>query len=46
MFGGSIVGVFKEMKEILDPLTIFNPKKKVGATLEDIKKYIIKPKGK
>lgn len=46
MFGASIVGVFKEMKEIMDPLTIFNPKKKVGATLDDIKKYIIKPKKK
>ena len=43
MFGENIVGIFKEMKDIMDPKNMFNPKKKVGATIEDIKKYIQKP---
>lgn len=32
MYGKKIVGLFKEVKEIFDPLYIFNPGKKVGAT--------------
>lgn len=44
MFGEKIAGVFKEFKEITDPHNMWNPKKKVGATLADIEKYIIKPK--
>jgi FAD/FMN-containing dehydrogenase len=43
MFGKNITGIFKEFKEIVDPRNTFNPKKKVGATLEDLKKYIIRP---
>lgn len=43
MFGEDIVAVFREFKEIADPQNIFNPKKKVGATLDDIKKYMVKP---
>jgi FAD/FMN-containing dehydrogenase len=45
MFGTKIAGVFKEFKEIVDPHKMFNPKKKVGATLEDMKNYMIRPKG-
>lgn len=44
MFGDKIFGVFQEFKDIVDPHKIFNPKKKVGATLEDMKKYMIRPK--
>jgi FAD/FMN-containing dehydrogenase len=43
MFGKKIVDIFKEFKEIVDPRHMFNPKKKVGATFEDIKTYIIRP---
>lgn len=42
MFGEKIVGLFKNTKEIFDPLNIFNPGKKVGGTFEDIRKYIKK----
>lgn len=35
MFGDEIVAIFKDIKTILDPLMIFNPKKKVGGTTED-----------
>lgn len=42
MFGHSIVELFKQTKEIFDPLYIFNPGKKVGGTFEDIRKYIKK----
>ncbi|MCL4399819.1 FAD-binding oxidoreductase, partial [Patescibacteria group bacterium] len=34
MYGEKIVSLFSEVKEIFDPLHIFNPGKKVGATLE------------
>jgi len=30
MYGSTIVGLFKEVKTIFDPLNIFNPGKKVG----------------
>lgn len=43
MFGRKMVEIFREMKEILDPQDIFNPKKKVGATKADIDKYMIRP---
>lgn len=42
MFGETIVQIFKEVKEAFDPHYMFNPKKKVGATVEDIEKYIIR----
>lgn len=42
MFGEHIISIFKETKEIFDPLYILNPGKKVGGTFEDIKKYIKK----
>ncbi len=43
MFGEQVVELFKITKQTFDPQNIFNPKKKVGATKEDIKKYLIKP---
>jgi len=42
MFGENIYQVFVEIKEIFDINKIFNPRKKVGATTEDISKYILK----
>ena len=44
MFGENITNIFSEIKESCDPKNIFNPGKKVGGTLEDIKKYIITTK--
>lgn len=44
MFGEKISSIFAEFKEIMDPQNIFNPKKKVGATVSDIEKYIIRKK--
>lgn len=44
MFGKKMVEIFEEMKDIMDPKNIFNPNKKVRATKETIKKYIIKSK--
>lgn len=46
MFGEKMVAIFKEFKDIMDPENIWNPKKKVGATIADLRNYIIKPKGK
>lgn len=34
MYGGAIYKLFEETKKILDPLNIFNPGKKIGASLE------------
>ncbi len=34
MYGPKIAELFKEVKNIFDPLGVFNPRKKVGATLE------------
>ncbi len=34
MYGAEIVGLFREVKNIFDPLGIFNPGKKVGGNLE------------
>lgn len=42
LFGGEMVSLFAETKEIFDPENIFNPGKKVGGSFEDIKKDIIK----
>jgi FAD/FMN-containing dehydrogenase len=41
-FGGKVVEIFKETKEIFDPLNIFNPGKKVGGTFQDIRNAIKK----
>ncbi len=44
MFGTKMASAFKEFKEIVDPHNMWNPKKKVGETLEDMKKFMVKPK--
>lgn len=36
MFGKEMVTLFEQTKQICDPMTIFNPKKKVGGTTKDI----------
>lgn len=41
-FGEKMYGIFKELKEIFDPLNIFNPHKKVGATRDYAKQFMIK----
>ena len=43
MFGEEVYQLFGKVKEICDPMGIFNPKKKYGATKEDIAKYLIRP---
>lgn len=40
MYGERMVLLFKEIKNIFDPNTIFNPGKKVGGTLEYIEKWM------
>lgn len=44
MFGEKMNTIFKEIKDICDPQNIFNPGKKIGGTIDDIKKYIVQPK--
>ena len=39
-FGADMVHLFSQVKDIFDPLNIFNPGKKVGGTLDDVRKYI------
>ncbi len=39
-FGPEIVALFKEVKEIFDPLNIFNPGKKVGGTKEYLEAHL------
>src|SRR5262249_11575229 len=36
MFGPAMMRIFETIKRTCDPLNIFNPKKKVGGTAEDI----------
>lgn len=40
-YGDEIYNVFVSIKQAFDPENIFNPGKKIGGTIEDIKKYII-----
>jgi FAD/FMN-containing dehydrogenase len=40
-YGDKIYEIFKEIKNIFDPLNIFNPYKKIGTTKEFSSKYII-----
>lgn len=42
MYGEKICGLFAETKKIFDPLNILNPGKKVGGTIEDIRKHMMK----
>ena len=41
MFSPRMIELFKEVKNIFDPLGVFNPGKKVGGTVDDIHKSII-----
>ncbi|KKW19871.1 MAG: Oxidoreductase [Parcubacteria group bacterium GW2011_GWA2_51_10] len=41
MYGEEVCKLFAEVKKIFDPKNIFNPGKKVGGTIEDIRKYMI-----
>ena len=41
-FGTDMVRLFAETKKIFDPLTIFNPGKKVGGTFEDIERDMLR----
>jgi FAD/FMN-containing dehydrogenase len=34
MYGAEVYGLFEQVKQIFDPKNIFNPRKKVGATVE------------
>jgi FAD/FMN-containing dehydrogenase len=40
MYGERMILLFKEIKNIFDPNTIFNPGKKIDGTLEDIEKWM------
>lgn len=42
MFSPRMIELFAEVKNIFDPKNIFNPGKKVGGTLEDIDRYMMK----
>ena len=41
LFGPEMVALFAEVKQIFDPLNIFNPGKKVGGTFADIDKDML-----
>ena len=43
MYGDSIYALFKKTKSIFDPLNIFNPGKKVGGTLDNLRDTLIQP---
>ena len=40
MYGEDIVELFEQVKEIFDPLNIFNPGKKVGGDIEYSMRHI------
>jgi FAD/FMN-containing dehydrogenase len=42
MFGEQMAGLFADVKKIFDPLDILNPGKKVGGTMQDIERSMIK----
>jgi FAD/FMN-containing dehydrogenase len=42
MFGDKVAELFAQVKNIFDPLGILNPGKKVGGTMEDIERSMIK----
>lgn len=41
MYGDKMVSLFAEVKRIFDPLNVLNPGKKVGGTIDDIKRSMI-----
>lgn len=42
MYSAKMIELFGRVKQIFDPLNIFNPGKKVGGTIEDIERDMIK----
>lgn len=40
MYGKAVCDLFAETKHIFDPLTVFNPGKKVGGTIENLKRLM------
>ena len=42
MYGPQVCALFTEVKNIFDPLNILNPGKKIGGTVEDIERSMIK----
>ena len=42
MYGKEVYGLFERVKEIFDPQHIFNPRKKVGGSLEYAMEHIVK----
>ncbi len=42
LFGAEMIKLFEKTKDIFDPLDIFNPRKKVRGTIEDIARDMIK----
>jgi hypothetical protein len=40
MFGSSITSLFAQTKNIFDPVTLFNPGKKVGGSIEYMESHI------
>lgn len=42
MYGERMTHLFAQVKQAFDPLNVLNPGKKVGGTVEDIDKYMIK----
>lgn len=42
MYSAKMIELFAEVKKIFDPLNILNPGKKVGGTIEDIERSMIK----
>ncbi len=42
MYGDKVCELFAEVKKIFDPLNILNPGKKIGGTVEDIERLMIK----
>jgi FAD/FMN-containing dehydrogenase len=43
MFGPEMYELFKKTKAIFDPQVLFNPHKKVDASFENIRKYLVQP---
>ena len=42
LFGDEMVKLFEKTKDIFDPLDIFNPRKKVRGTTEDIARNMVR----
>ena len=42
MYGAEVCNLFAEIKKIFDPLNILNPGKKIGGTVEDIERSMIR----